>query len=92
MADAHLNGSLNLPAALSTTFIPAVRGRTGMTERSGIVAVSAVTSGDKDRGQREEPAARQPVGDETGERSRLSDSIVGLFDRLREAAEQADGE
>ena len=59
------------------------------------MAVQQVTSGVQDRRQREgrdEPAATQPGDDETGERSSLSDSIVGLFDRLREAAESHDGE
>jgi hypothetical protein len=54
-----------------------------------------MTSGDQDCGQRkvsEEPAAAQPADDETGDRSRLSDSIVGVFDRLREAAETHDGD
>jgi hypothetical protein len=54
-----------------------------------------MTSGDQGRGKREareEPAVTQPADDETGDRSRLSDSIVGLFDRLREAAETHDGE
>jgi hypothetical protein len=57
------------------------------------VAVQQVTSGDQGCGQREgseEPAATQPAEDETGGPSRLSDSIVGLFDRLREAAETHD--
>ncbi len=49
-----------------------------------------MTSGDQERGQREEPAAKQPADDETGARSRLSDSIVGVLDRLREAAETHD--
>jgi hypothetical protein len=50
-------------------------------------------SGDQERPQREEhQAPTQPADDETGDRSRLSDSIVGLFDRLREAAETHDGE
>jgi hypothetical protein len=60
-----------------------------------IVAVQQVTSWDQECGQREgreEPAATPPADDETGERSRLSDSIVGLFDRLRAAAETHDGE
>jgi len=56
------------------------------------VAVQQVTSGIQDRRQREEPAATQPAHDETGERSSLSDSMVGLFDRLRAAAETHDGE
>jgi hypothetical protein len=59
------------------------------------VAVQQVTSGIQGRRQREgreEPAATQPSDDETGERSSLSDSIVGLFDRLREAAESHDSE
>jgi hypothetical protein len=51
-----------------------------------------VTSGVQDSGQRKEPPAPLPPDDETGDRSRLSDSIVGLFDRLREAAETHDGE
>jgi hypothetical protein len=54
-----------------------------------------VTSGDQGCGQREgseEPAATQPADDESGDRSRLSDSIVGVFDRLRKAAETHDGD
>jgi hypothetical protein len=54
-----------------------------------------MTSGDPERGQREarqEPAATQPADDETGARNGLSDSMVGVFDRLREAAETRDGE
>lgn len=54
-----------------------------------------MTSGDAERGQREErekPAATQPADDKAGDRSRLSDSIVGVFDRLREAAETHDGD
>jgi len=62
------------------------------TERSKIVRSTAVTSENRDREGREEPAARRPPEDEAGERSRLSDSIVGLFDRLRAAAESHDGE
>jgi len=52
-----------------------------------------MTSGDQDCGQRkasEEQAAALPADDETGDRSSLSDSIVGIFDRLREAAETHD--
>jgi hypothetical protein len=59
------------------------------------MAVQQVPSGDQECGQREgseEPAAAHPADDETGDRSRLSDSIVGLFDRLREAAETHDGD
>jgi hypothetical protein len=54
-----------------------------------------VTSGIQDRGQREgseQPAAPQPADDETGDHSGLSDSMVGLFDRLRDAAATHDGE
>jgi hypothetical protein len=54
-----------------------------------------MTSRDQDRGHRgkgEVPPDAQAAGDETGESSRLSDSIVGLFDRLREAAASHDGE
>jgi hypothetical protein len=50
-----------------------------------------VTSGNRKRGS-EEPAASRPADDEADDRSRLSDSIVGLFDRLRAAAESHDGE
>jgi hypothetical protein len=64
----------------------------GKTERSKTVSSSAVTSGNRNREGREEPAVRRPADDEAGERSRLSDSIVGLFDRLRAAAESHDGE
>jgi hypothetical protein len=59
------------------------------------VPVQQVASGDHGSGQREgseEPAAAQPADDETGDRSGLSDSIVGMFDRLREAAETHDGD
>jgi hypothetical protein len=51
-----------------------------------------VTSGNRKREGSEEPAARRPADDEADDRSRLSDSIVGLFDRLRAAAESHDGE
>jgi len=54
-----------------------------------------MTSVDKDCGQlegRREPPAAQPDNDGTSDRNRLSDSIVGLFDRLREAAEAHDGD
>jgi hypothetical protein len=51
-----------------------------------------VTTGAQDRRQREEPAATRPDRDEAGERSSLSDSMIGLFDRLRAAAETHDGE
>jgi hypothetical protein len=81
--------------ALSTTFIAADGGRTredGEVEDHGS---SAMTPGDQDCGQRkvsEEPAATLPADDEAGDRCRLSDSIVGIFDRLREAAETHDGD
>jgi len=67
----------------------------GETERSATVSSSGMTSRDRDSGQREksaEPAAAQPADDEAGQRSSLSDSMVGLFDRLRAAAETHDGE
>jgi hypothetical protein len=54
-----------------------------------------VTSGDQGCGRpggSEEPAAEQPADDETGDRSGLSDSIAGVLDRLREAAETHDGD
>jgi hypothetical protein len=54
-----------------------------------------MTSRDPDRGHREksaEPAATRPADDEPAERISLSDSMVGLFDRLRAAAETHDGE
>ena len=57
--------------------------------------MTSVTSGDQERGQREEreePTAPQPADDDTGDGSELSDSIVGVFDRLREAAETHDGD
>jgi hypothetical protein len=62
------------------------------TERSKTVRSSAVTSGNRHRDGGEEPAARPPADDKDDDRSRLSDSIVGLFDRLRAAAESHDGE
>jgi hypothetical protein len=81
-----------IPAA----FIPAAGGRTREDREVGDRGSDsvAVTAGNQDRGQRQgsEPAASQPADDETGERGRLSDSIVGLFDRLREAAETHDGD
>jgi hypothetical protein len=54
-----------------------------------------VTSGVQDRAHSEadeKPASARTSGDDTGERSILSDSMVGLFDRLRAAAETHDGE
>jgi hypothetical protein len=59
------------------------------------VAVQRVTSGVQDRAHSEadeKPASARTSGDDTGERSILSDSMVGLFDRLRAAAETHDGE
>ena len=51
-----------------------------------------MTSGEEGREQRNEPPARSPAEDEASNRSTLSDSIVGLFARFREAAETHDGE
>jgi hypothetical protein len=61
-------------------------------QREGRAEPAAPRPADQTAPRPADQTALRPADHETGERSRLSDSIVGLFDRLREAAETHDGD